>query len=155
MCNSIELFGQTVSMYWLSSFVGLISAILSALLRRRKERFHTSAVDLFFTILCCMIGAMVGAKVFQLTGSMLNGSFWTFENWRGMLSGAGVFYGGLAGGIAGAVLYIRICKLDIWDISDILVPSAPLFHTFGRLGCFFAGCCYGREAEWGFRLRTH
>lgn len=153
MCNSIELFGQTVSMYWLSSFVGLISAILSALLRRRKERFHTSAVDLFFTILCCMIGAMIGAKVFQLTGSMLrdgaSSSFWTFENWRGMLSGAGVFYGGLVGGIAGAVLYIRICKLDFWDVSDILVPSAPLFHTFGRLGCFFAGCCYGREAEWG------
>lgn len=153
MCNDIEIFGLTVSMYWLSSFVGLIFATLLALFRRTNLRFHTSAGDIFFTILCCMIGAFIGAKVFQLTGYMIrdgaNSSFWTFENWRGMLSGVGVFYGGLVGGIAGAAIYIRICKLDIWDVSDILVPSAPLFHAFGRLGCFFAGCCYGQETAWG------
>lgn len=153
MCSYIEIFGLTVSMYWLSSIVGLIFAILLALLRRRNISFHTSAGDIFFTILCCMIGALIGAKVFQLTGYIIrdgaNNSFWTFENWRGMLSGVGVFYGGLVGGIAGALIYIHICKLDIWDVSDILVPSVPLFHAFGRLGCFFAGCCYGREAAWG------
>lgn len=31
----------------------------------------------------------------------------------------------------------------------MLLPSVLLFHMFGRLGCFFAGCCYGREANWG------
>ena len=28
------------------------------------------------------------------------------------------------------------------------------FHMFGRIGCFFAGCCYGKEANWGFALEN-
>ena len=38
----------------------------------------------------------------------------------------------------------------------VLVPAIPLFHAFGRVGCFCAGCCYGVEAPepWGIAF-TH
>jgi phosphatidylglycerol:prolipoprotein diacylglycerol transferase len=105
-----------------------------------------------------MIGAIVGAKLFQLIGFIIrdgsNPGFWTIENWKNMLPGGGVFYGGLIGGLIAALIYIRKNKLDFWEVTDILVPSVLLFHTFGRLGCFFAGCCYGGEATWGITF-TH
>lgn len=27
----------------------------------------------------------------------------------------------------------------------MIAPAIPLFHAFGRIGCFLAGCCYGFE----------
>jgi len=154
----IELFGLTVSTYWLSSMVGLLFAAGLALLRRRAARFHTSAEDVIFTIMCALVGALAGAKAFQLSGCILrdwnNPGFWTVEHWKSLLPGVGVFYGGLIGGLASALIYMRKCKLSFWDVTDILAPSVLLFHVFGRLGCFWAGCCYGREAAWGIAF-TH
>ena len=97
--------------------------------------------------------APYGAKALQIIGHIIRGAtqpgFWTLETWAAMLSGGGVFYGGLIGGLAAAFIYIRKYKLDPWDVTDILVPSVLLFHAFGRMGCFFAGCCHGRPADWG------
>jgi len=133
--------------------VGLIFAIGLALLRRRAARFQTSAEDVVFTILCGMIGGLFGAKAFHLIGSIIlfgrDPGFWTVESWIGLLPGVGVLYGGLIGGIAAAFIYIRKSKLEFNELSDILVPSILLFFTFGRIGCFFAGCCYGHIADWG------
>ena len=61
-----------------------------------------------------------------------------------------VFYGGLVGAILMAYLYSRLAKIDFWLYADIFAPAIPLFHAFGRIGCFMAGCCYGIENDWGF-----
>ena len=31
----------------------------------------------------------------------------------------------------------------------------PLFHIFGRIGCFLAGCCYGIESDFGFTVHNN
>ena len=55
-----------------------------------------------------------------------------------------IFYGGLLFFISTFLLLTRrIQKSDRNTIIDSLCASIPLFHMFGRLGCFFAGCCYG------------
>jgi phosphatidylglycerol:prolipoprotein diacylglycerol transferase len=36
---------------------------------------------------------------------------------------------------------------------DIATPAIPLFHFFGRMGCFFAGCCFGIESSFGYTFR--
>ena len=65
-----------------------------------------------------------------------------------MLIGSGiVFYGALAGGVAGALTGSRIAKDDIRDYLDIIVPVIPLGHAIGRIGCFCAGCCYGIPSD--------
>lgn len=63
-----------------------------------------------------------------------------------------VFYGGLFGAIIGLKLYSKIMKIDFYILTDILAPIFPLFHAFGRVGCFFAGCCYGKEIYWGIAM---
>lgn len=59
------------------------------------------------------------------------------------LSGGFVFYGGLFGALLAAWLYCRVNRLSFWELCRCMLPILPLFHAFGRLGCFCMGCCYG------------
>jgi phosphatidylglycerol:prolipoprotein diacylglycerol transferase len=71
-----------------------------------------------------------------------------FRVWEGGL----VFYGGIA---AAAVFAFRFSRRQGWwpaQIADLFAPALALGHAFGRLGCFAAGCCYGKELNihWAF-----
>ena len=66
------------------------------------------------------------------------------------LSGGFVFYGGLFGALAAVWLFCRRRKVPFSQLGADLVPAVPLFHTFGRVGCFLAGCCYGMPAPAGW-----
>lgn len=39
--------------------------------------------------------------------------------------------------------YLKKQNLNVWCVLDLLAIYAPLFQAIARLGCFFAGCCYG------------
>ena len=66
--------------------------------------------------------------------------------------GGSVFYGGLLGGMAAGAIYCKKKKFNISEYSDIIAPGVPLFHFFGRIGCFFGGCCYGIESSFGYTV---
>lgn len=69
----------------------------------------------------------------------------TLTDNAGYLFGGYVFYGGLIGAAAGLLIYCRIFRFDKGSMLNILTPLIPFAHSFGRIGCFFGGCCYGRE----------
>lgn len=56
-----------------------------------------------------------------------------------------MFYGGLIGGFLALFFVKKIHKIQIKEYIKILAPSLALAHAFGRIGCSFAGCCYGKE----------
>lgn len=58
-----------------------------------------------------------------------------------------VFYGGFIGASLACILYARIKKLPLWKLADIVTPSIALGSVFGRIGCLFNGCCYGRACQ--------
>jgi len=58
-----------------------------------------------------------------------------------------VFYGGFAAGAAAFLIYCRRNKLNFLKTADHFVAPLALAHGFGRLGCFLAGCCYGRPTS--------
>lgn len=60
------------------------------------------------------------------------------------LGGGLVFYGGLIGAVLMAIWYTRKHDINFWRWSDLLIPMVSLGQAFGRLGCFSAGCCWGR-----------
>jgi phosphatidylglycerol:prolipoprotein diacylglycerol transferase len=70
------------------------------------------------------------------------------------LRSGGVFYGGLLGAIIASVLLMRLWKLPWWKTADACAPGIALGNVFGRLGCFFAGCCWGKPTTlpWGVRF---
>ena len=59
----------------------------------------------------------------------------------------GVFYGGLITAIAVAFWYIHRHGLPFWTTCDAFAPAIALGHVTGRLGCFAAGCCYGKPTN--------
>jgi phosphatidylglycerol:prolipoprotein diacylglycerol transferase len=56
----------------------------------------------------------------------------------------GTFYGGIIGGIGTLILYTYFQKMAPLAVLDTLGPGMALGHAIGRLGCFAAGCCYGK-----------
>jgi phosphatidylglycerol:prolipoprotein diacylglycerol transferase len=67
-----------------------------------------------------------------------------------------VFYGGLIGAVAGIFIYSKQFRLRTWHLIDGLIPSVPLIHAIGRIGCFCAGCCFGQPTAppWGVYFRA-
>lgn len=62
-----------------------------------------------------------------------------------------VFYGSLIFAVPIAIWYFRKMKWPVWSFMDLLAITGTIVHVSGRMGCFFAGCCYGlpTEAPWG------
>jgi len=67
--------------------------------------------------------------------------------WEGGL----VYYGGLLSAVFVSYWYTRRHAMNFFHVADLAIPFVALGHVFGRLGCFCAGCCYGRvtRAAWG------
>ncbi len=63
--------------------------------------------------------------------------------WRGGF----VYWGALLGGIAGAWFCSKRKGLPFLEVLDLAAPFIPLAHAVGRIGCFSAGCCYGKECH--------
>jgi phosphatidylglycerol:prolipoprotein diacylglycerol transferase len=115
---------------------------LKLAMSRAKSRNldQTRILDLGIYII---ISALIGAKLL-----LLFTEFRTFiENPRELLTlvrSGGVFYGGLILAVAVALWYIRRIGLPLWTTCDVFAPGIALGHVIGRLGCLFAGCCYGK-----------
>ena len=64
---------------------------------------------------------------------------------------AGTFYGGVLGGLLWTVGYARVKKMPFLAVLDVCAAPVALGHAIGRLGCFAAGCCYGKPTplSWG------
>lgn len=67
------------------------------------------------------------------------------------LRSGGVWYGGFLGGIIAGYFLMRRFKLPFWKTADAFAPGVALGQVFGRLGCFAAGCCWGKPTTrpWG------
>jgi phosphatidylglycerol:prolipoprotein diacylglycerol transferase len=116
--------------------------------RAQKEGVPVeSMIDLFF---CIILSAIIGSRALHV---LVNYNLFRenplkmFKIWEGGL----VFYGGLLLAIIVSFGYVRWRRLPAWKIADLFSPSIALGLFFGRLGCFFAGCCYGKETHlpWG------
>ena len=66
--------------------------------------------------------------------------------WDGIKNTGLVFYGGLIGLLFSYRIMAKFSKQDIF-ILDVLAVCIPLFHSIARVGCFFGGCCFGKESR--------
>ena len=61
------------------------------------------------------------------------------------LFGGYVFYGSLIGAVIGVLIFCHAFHFDRGIFLNVLTPLIPFAQSFGRIGCFFGGCCYGVE----------
>jgi len=92
-----------------------------------------------------LIAGLIGAKLLLVVVDWQ--TYWASpkEIFSILLSG-GVFYGGLICALPVAWFYARHNALDGWQTADVLSPGVAIGQAIGRLGCFAAGCCFGRPA---------
>ena len=98
-------------------------------------------------IYCALVG-LAGAKLFMFLFDFRD--FWNnpkelvaLSTWRA----AGVYQGGFLLALAFAIFYMRRNALPLFPTCDIFSPGLSLGHAIGRIGCFAAGCCWGRECH--------
>jgi phosphatidylglycerol:prolipoprotein diacylglycerol transferase len=72
-----------------------------------------------------------------------------------LVRSAGVFYGGLIVAVLVAFWYLWRHRMPIWTVSDVFAPGIALGHVIGRLGCFLAGCCFGRQTSVPWAVTFH
>ncbi len=131
---------------------GFIAAItLSAWLARREwpgeegEKKRDQIFDLAFWV---FIGGIAGSRIlFVIVNKDLSQLF--------SLSGGLVFYGGLIGAATVAWVYAKRNGFDFLRLADIAMPAVSLGQCLGRLGCFAAGCCWGRIAPASSGVAVH
>lgn len=143
----------TIHTYGFMMAVGVAFALWFLFVQAKKQDLPSSKIiDMaFYTI----IVSLIGAKLILLVG---NFSYY-MHYWRELLSLArsgGVFQGGLTFGTLFALWYFRRHKIPTWKTADIVGPALALGHGFGRIGCFSAGCCFGRESflPWGVIFKS-
>lgn len=156
----IELFGKTIPMYGVMILLGTAASLIYIKINEGRRAFPSSDTEL--ALIYTIIGLAIGAKVLYLLSALpqlvselhyvktMPQAF--FEKY---LLGGFVFYGGLYGALIAGWLYCRINQLRFFELCQLIMPAGALFHAFGRLGCFFMGCCYGCPSEiFGFTF-TH
>lgn len=158
----IELSNGRVGTYMLCALVGIFAAGIYVCRTAKKRGYDDN--DFIVLMLISAIGILIGGHLLygitNIKGICLLLSDWSryvktfddFINCISLLFGGSVFYGGLIGGMTAGFIYAKVKKFDLKAVSDICAPMVPLFHTFGRIGCFFGGCCYGIESEFGYTI---
>lgn len=151
----VSFFGKTITTYFIFSLIGIFVAGTFAckLSKKRGEDDNETIIVMLFASIGAILGGHIlyGITNFSLLPILLTAeSFSQFLEYIVSIFGGSVFYGGLIGAIISAFITIRFRKLPLNIYSDILATIIPLFHCFGRVGCFLGGCCYGIESHFGF-----
>ena len=141
----ITLFGLTIPAYGCMIASGVIMANIFAMfvLKRTKQDLN----DFIILEAFCILGAFLGAKGLYLAVSsrQIQWSRLTdFAYFNQLMQGGFVFYGGLIGGLLCVIGAGKIYKMDYMSYIRNFIFLIPLIHGFGRIGCFLAGCCYGK-----------
>lgn len=148
----LEIGGFPVYTYGVLLAAAYLLGLQLALVRARARGLDANRVmDLGIWII---ISALIGAKLLLLIVD--------FETFRyrpaellTLLRSGGVFYGGLIAAVIVAIWYMRRHRLPVWTTSDAFAPGIALGHVIGRLGCLFAGCCFGRPTDVPWAITFH
>ena len=92
----------------------------------------------------------------SLVGSKLLMIITEWDSYRGdwkrifsfdLLMSGGVYFGGFLAAVLASIILMRWWKLPWRRTADAFAPGIALGHSIGRLGCFSAGCCWGKPTN--------
>ena len=113
------------------------------------DSLNLKFTDLIIYILICTVSALVFARVLFVVVMFPQTDLAATNIFYYLINGGIVFYGGLLGLIIGICIGSKVLKKDSLEVLNLIAPAIPLFHCFARIGCLFAGCCYGVPWLWG------
>lgn len=138
----------TVHTYGLFVAIGFLAGLLVTVKIGKAQGIRTQqVVDMGFVMI---LSGMAGSRLFYVIMNLpyyLRHPMAALKVWEGGL----VFSGGIMVVVATLLWYTKRHSLSIWQVGDLWAPGVALGQGIGRLGCFMAGCCYGRptDLKWG------
>jgi phosphatidylglycerol:prolipoprotein diacylglycerol transferase len=114
--------------------------------RFAKQRGMNSEKVVNLGVYCALIG-MLGAKLLMIVMDPIYRQHPAEIFTRETLQSAGIFYGGFIAALLFAFLYMQAQKMPVLSTADLFAPGVALGHGIGRLGCFSAGCCWGKPTS--------
>ncbi len=132
----------TVHGYGLMIGIGVLCCILMGMKRAKKYGLSEDAVT--DIAIFGLIAGFLGAKLLYL---IVEWKRFVKDPLDVLGSEGFVVYGGIIAGVLAAIVYCKRKKLIFLEYFDLCAASISLAQGFGRLGCFLAGCCYGRETD--------
>ncbi|RJP95150.1 MAG: prolipoprotein diacylglyceryl transferase [Desulfobacteraceae bacterium] len=145
-------YGITVHTYGFFLALAVLAAIFIA--KREAVRLGVDPDKIVDACFYVVVAAIVGSRLFYVATNpeaFISAPLEIFKIWNGGL----VFYGGFIGAVAVVLVFFKIHHLPLGKCADIAAVALPLGHFLGRMGCFFAGCCYGKTCDlpWAITFR--
>lgn len=145
MFPELDLGLFTIDMYTVMIIIGMVAAMLMFMHLSKKGQLPDDVSRRYLQIV--LLAAIVG-----FVSAILFQSVYDFFKTGKFAIGGMTFMGGLIGGVLAFFVlfkfmatkdektYLRVC-------AEYILISIVVAHFFGRIGCFFAGCCYGKETQ--------
>ena len=116
------------------------------LARKEADRLGQDPEKIMDLSFYTLIAAVIGSRLFYVfidPLTFLSDPIEIFRIWNGGL----VFYGGFIMAVIVAMIYVKKTGMPLWQTGDIMAPGLAVGQAIGRIGCFFAGCCYGKVCD--------
>lgn len=139
-----DIFGFIIPSYGLMIGLGVVLAnvIAFGLIKKRKHDPNDFVVLEGYTFL----GGFLGAKLLYILVSLKEiewNRMLELDYFNQVMQGGFVFYGGLIGGLILVFVAGKLHRIRAIEYVRTYIFLIPFIHSFGRVGCFLAGCCYG------------
>ena len=134
-------------MYGLMIGVGILACFGVIFYYGKKKKIEERFIDfIFYNAIASIVVGFGAAALFQATYNYIENPKAGFD-----LGGGITFIGGLIGGIACFLIVYAIFRkryeTKLYEVLSMTPCAILIAHAFGRVGCFFAGCCYGKETD--------
>jgi phosphatidylglycerol:prolipoprotein diacylglycerol transferase len=138
----INLAGLRIWTWGLMNALATLSAAAISLHETRYRRVDPSALLRMWPWV--VISAAVGAHLYYLAA--VRGGIPSLRDVVRLMEGTAI-QGGMIGGVLAALIYMKWRRLGVMPSLDVCAPAAAFAHGVTRLGCFAAGCCYGKPTS--------
>ncbi len=135
-----------IKIYTYGFFMAIAFLMGLIFIKKEAARYGESPEKMGDLAFYIIISGIIGARIFYIMTDFkayIAHPLEMFKIWNGGLT----FYGGFIAAFLTTIIYLKKHKMSVLKTMDIMAPGLALGHFFGRIGCFFAGCCYGRECE--------
>lgn len=135
---TVHIYGFLIA---LGAFLGFLFLAQNA---KKKLGIEMETVQMLAILI--ILSAFIGGKIFfyfEKPSFYFGDPANMFKNFKNGF----VFYGSLIFVIPTIGWYFKKNRIPVWPMMDLMAFTGLIIHFFGRLGCFFAGCCYGKETD--------
>lgn len=141
--SNINIGTIRIPLYGMCIVVGVF--IANIIIKMTCEKKHFQWDDIVLSEAYFALGGIIGGKLLYLITTLSTIPWGQMDAtiFHQLMAGGFVFYGALIGAIIAVFIGAKIHHLPILNIGKEYLYLIPFMHAFGRLGCHFAGCCYG------------